>query len=580
MKKAAKKSKRKPQLTVSKKDFPMLRDAKKKYLLPTFKKINSFGKTTAYTLQLTHPLPKRTDEMIFKKAVCDIKLSRVKHQPGFIFKAVPRHKMDVGGIDYPESYGLENPLLLKNPTSRKKFMVAQKSVSDFEWEYEKGKHILKGRFLNLRSLNTNSDVKSFWRLVVPVSEVAESDLIVPAGIIDHKKNHMVFDNPRWDLQQTLLGIPMATTQGMYAEAIIQNIKFEFYTIPDAKALIIDSTGELTFKEFKTIASIIRAGLGLISGKYYRDEAYYVSSKDIDFKRIEDFAYEVEMPTVISDRELLNHNSFFQDFRTKDEEYQEANKKHHRLMPVENFSALCQKMYENETFLRTIDLMLSAMSAESPIVQGALYSVAIETITNLIKDENPKSVKVITNNDLSNKIKQELLNVLNTHKDALNTDGIEKAFEILTQKINQINDAPNAKKLTIPFDTYKIKLEKEDLEAIKNRNLYLHGNSPLDAKEKFQLELIALRLHTLIGSLILKYIGYAGHIMNLPVWHHFSHPEQLTAFLKTMHEEMTSHIEEYNTQVAKKDLKKVHEAAKKLQATIQRGAKLADAIKII
>lgn len=580
MKKAAKKSKRKAGLSVPRSHYNMLKGAKKKYLLPTFRELNSFGKTITYTLPLTYPVTK-DDKTTYKKIVCDIKLSRVKDQPGFFFKAVPRGNMDVGGIDYPESYGLENILCLSNPKRRKKYIVTKKSVSDFEWGFEKKKRTLTGRFLNFRSQNITNDFKSFWRLVVPISEVAESDVMIPAGVIDHKTNHMVFDNSRWDLQQTLLGIPMPTTQGMFVQVTIQGNIFEFYTVPDVKALLIDSINELTFKEFKNVATIIRTAFGFIRGKYYRDEAYYVSSKDIDFKRIQGFAYQIEMPTIISDREILNHQLFFQDFRTKEKEYQEENKKYHRLMQVEEFSALCQKMYENETYHRSIDLMLSAMSNESPIVQGALYSVALETLTNLIKEENPKLKKVvITNKDLAKTIKEGLLNVLTVHKDTLNKEAIENGYEILTQKINQINEAPNSKKLSIPFDIYKIKLEKEDIEAVKNRNIYLHGNSPLDSKEKFQLELISLRLHTLIGSLILKNIGYEGHIINLPVWHHFSHREQLIAFLKKLHVEMTTHIEEFNNATAQNDLTKADQAFKSLRATMQKGAEMANAIKII
>ena len=73
------------------------------------------------------------------------------------------------------------------------------------------------------------------------------------------------------------------------------------------------------------------------------------------------------------------------------------------------------MFKDETFHRTIEMILSAMSNKSPITQGALYSVAIETMTNIIKEENTESVKIITKKTLAKKLKKELIEIITNQK---------------------------------------------------------------------------------------------------------------------------------------------------------------------
>ena len=562
----------------------MLKGAKKKYLLASFKALNKFAVDSKYTVRLTS-LPVNSEKKanpIAKTTVCDISIKKSNSQLGFEFNAIPRNYMDVGGIKYPESYGLDNELILTSISSRKKYKIEKNSIKDFSITYSKKKQNLSGKFFNLKSNNFSEETKSFWRLIVPVSQVAESDITIPAGVVDHKRNHMVFDHRAWDLQNTLIGIRLPTTAGMFVKVTVKKHDFDFFMMTETnpKALIIDSNQKLTYHEFRDIGSTIRTAFGFLTGKCYRDEAYYVSSLRTDFQKVDSISYEVETPTIISSREIVNHSSFFEDFRTQKKEFQEENRKYHRLMPEETFSKLCEEMLNEETFHRTIEMILSATSSKSPITQGALYSVAIETMTNIIKEENPKSVKVITNTSLTKKLKKELIEIITSQKNELTKGSIKDGFDILISKINQINDAPNSKKLTIPFDLYKIDLDTEDIEAIKNRNKYLHGKAPLDTKEEFELELIALRLHFLIGCLILKYIGYEGHVMNLPVWHYFGNKNQLNELLSKLNFDQLTPLSGIKKMQENGENEKALTELKKLSEAFKIEARLNNAIKII
>ena len=87
---------------------------------------------------------------------------------------------------------------------------------------------------------------------------------------------------------------------------------------------------------------------------------------------------------------------------------------------------------------------------------------------------------------------------------------------------------------MPFELYRIKLNKDDLEILNHRNKFLHGTSPFSEKElkekDYEIKFIIARLNYMINSLMLKYIGYSGHIINYPAWIQFNRKEKMTDHL--------------------------------------------------
>ncbi|GAJ04584.1 unnamed protein product, partial [marine sediment metagenome] len=95
-----------------------------------------------------------------------------------------------------------------------------------------------------------------------------------------------------------------------------------------------------------------------------------------------------------------------------------------------------------------------------------------------------------------------------------------------------------------------------------------------------LELIALRLHFLIGCLILKYVGYEGHVMNLPVCHYFANREQLNELLGKLNFDQLTPLSEIKKIQENGEHEKALSALKKLSEAFKIGQKLNNAIKII
>jgi hypothetical protein len=108
------------------------------------------------------------------------------------------------------------------------------------------------------------------------------------------------------------------------------------------------------------------------------------------------------------------------------------------------------------------------------------------------------------------------------------------MQILESKISDINKPTNSKKLSVPFEIYKLKLNKDDLNILNHRNKFLHGTSPFSEDELInkqdELNFIIARLNFMLNSLMLKYVGYKGHIINYSAWIQFNRKESVTDHL--------------------------------------------------
>ena len=105
---------------------------------------------------------------------------------------------------------------------------------------------------------------------------------------------------------------------------------------------------------------------------------------------------------------------------------------------------------------------------------------------------------------------------------------EMNVDILFKNIERLNSSPNADKLAKSFEIIGYPLTDEQFKMIKDRNSYLHGSfiktKEEDGRFKDALHL-SLRLHFLIGILLLKNVGYTGKIINYAkLWSHITGKE--------------------------------------------------------
>ncbi len=289
--------------------------------------------------------------------------------------------------------------------------------------------------------------------------------------------------------------------------------------------IIDSIEKNSFEEFKKNTSAILLAFGFITGNLFQDEFYYQIIKE-DYTTIaEATAYFKKEPSIITDAGFLNPMEFksYLEYLKKDELLEKIPLR----LESHNFSKICELVSRNLTLARSIKLLLEGNQTKLLLLRAGIYSIALETITGFICEENENKLKPIPNKELSKKIIGKFKETLEEYEGLISDYG----NEVLNKNISNINKPTNSKKLSKPFELYNIRLSKSELLILNHRNKFLHGTSPfneeeLESKDK-EIAYISKKLLTLCNSLILKYCGYSGHMVDYGGYHQLNWEENRT-----------------------------------------------------
>ncbi|SDF93452.1 hypothetical protein SAMN05421827_102169 [Pedobacter terrae] len=470
-----------------------------KHILPSLSAILDFNAGGKFEVTLSY----FTREQEVKSSTFP---AYIKHSEGkgFSFSIVMYTLPEVGGVMFKESYGLHRKLFLKNQSVI--IEVAENSTSNFTTRYPYQPQVLKGNFSNLKTLTTSQYNNGFQRLIVSVND---TDFISPASIVQ-SSGQLVCDKEAFNSHESTMG-PRFRVGISYIDMQIEGYRYHIYELKDY-CLVIDSQQIQDHELFRIHSNAIRKGLAVLSGKYYADETYYLTSGDQNFENIDGLWYVFENATAISLRRIVNMVIYDQHGKDIEAELPQGST-FRDTMPIEIFENLCLKLIQEDEILRTAELVISAMDNPDPVQQGAMYSVALETITGLLSKINEDKLNPIPDKKLFKKLNDELKTVLNGYRGDISPEGMT----IIGIKLGNLNSPTNRDKLVKTFYLYGIALTNDEIKTINERNTYLHGNSPLDAKFVFELSEISLKLHSLILKLLLKYIGYNGHIINLAVY---------------------------------------------------------------
>ncbi|MBS1666364.1 MAG: hypothetical protein JST58_03215 [Bacteroidetes bacterium] len=478
----------------------VLKVATNVFLIPSLTAIHDFGGTGEFAVKLIY-VERDTKEA--KSLQYPILISSDK-KPGIRFEITMAEPPQVGGVLHKESYGLHHHLLLKN--GYEDISVAKDCVFDFSTRFPYKPQILKGRF-SQANLMVPSDYKnSFNRLVL---KIEDDKPIGPLDIIMRSGSHL-YDYEKFNVHPSLMGMSFRTGGG-YAEVKIEEKHYRFYEVSDS-IYLIDGIDREDLEQFKQKAEVMRIALAILCGKFYGGQCSYVTSGTPDFKNIEGIWYEIERNSVLSNCRVIDLQFFRTTFKETDAEYTTKFKPVNKAVDTMLFSDLCNALWKDDNLLHAAELVISGMGNSDPVQQGALYSVALETLTSTLGNTKAKDLRPVDDDAVFKNIKEDLINGLENYKAGISQDG----FTILQRKIESLNTPANQDKLTKTFELFGITPTEEDKKAIKNRNSYLHGRSPLNRTQQFELTQISLKLHTLIVSLLLKSVGYFGHIINLDV----------------------------------------------------------------
>lgn len=506
------------------------------YLIPSIVTINDFIAPGDFKVKLLY-LEFQGDVPTVKCTEYPIKLF-LDDKPGIKFEISMTVPPLVHGVMHEESYGLHRELWLKGEKTI--IHIQKNSVFDFETKFPTQPQVLKGRFKQANFHIDSEYENQFNRLIILIQD---DKPISPQNILE-TTGYNVYDNDSFNINQSLIGLSFKTG-GPYTTLNIAKSSYNFYNVTDVKSkrtlLVIESQNKEDLDVFRQKAEVIRIAFAILSGRFYGDTCCYVSSNDSSFKEINGAWLEIEKESVISARQIIN----FESCKYVKKELP-ANR-----VSSEQFSQLCEKLYNDKELFRVSEIVISAIGNKDPIQQGALYAVALETLTTNLGDKESK--KPIEDRKIASEVVKELKSTLERYKNKIS----EESFNILDKKINSINSPTNKDKLIKTFANYGIELSNEDEQIIGKRNLYLHGSKPLKTSDIFELTQISLRLHTLIVSLLLKYAGYSGHVVNLDFYAHLLDEKRRNNFLLEFSSKLDELMQEVQEATMERDNEKLN-----------------------
>lgn len=279
---------------------------------------------------------------------------------------------------------------------------------------------------------------------------------------------------------------------------INNICLQLYGYDDKVTrknyFIIETTSQCNYQNFLDIIDDIILSITYLTGIFLGNSVFVLGSKNDNFEK----------------NDLLCLKSFYEDLKDGLATIPEIHFQRD-IVGIDNIispkliATLTQEISKNLIYKRTI-LLLCQAHTEPHYIKASLYSVALETITNLIFELIETKHKPIQDKTLAKQIRDDLALTLANYKTKISIE----TFEKFSNDINRLNSLTNKQKLLLPFTHFGCKLPPKDIDAIEKRNDFLHGRIP-DNADRHYLPIIVGRLLFCVNYLTLKYIGFTGYI---------------------------------------------------------------------
>lgn len=311
----------------------------------------------------------------------------------------------------------------------------------------------------------------------------------------------------YQLQEYFFDTDLGYTSRTGSKCTIKNddlILAVFHDDDKSYFLSIESELAQDFESFSEKAFAARNALAYVSGYYAGDSCYCFSYPTKEMKEPEHLHFLSIRSTMRSHYEPINTNPYSRLYydRPVAEKWYEA--KCLRPLSIQEFSRLGELIHTNQDFASAIVLILESSVASLLFMPGG-YAIALETIAPLIFKEKKSSLAPITDKPLWTKLRKEILKLIASFE----KDHPKNNYEVLKNKINNLNAPTNKSKLRAPFDHLDIPLLHEDLVILDTRNDFLHGRAPDLTNEgenrtterlNSDLYYSAMRLSTLLSML--------------------------------------------------------------------------------
>jgi hypothetical protein len=293
------------------------------------------------------------------------------------------------------------------------------------------------------------------------------------------------------------------------------VKKEITELSDRDYLVLDCKTPMSYSEFSEYCFSILISFGFVSGEFINNDGYFFQYETNCMTDAVGIAYRQMRGSIKCQYVPIYSNPFGY---IHDTEKANLYKDRVRTLNLKEFSKLCQKCHMNDD-IKSVLLLLIEVHTQTLVSGPGILSIALETLANVIYEENDSTLAPIKKKSVSKKLRKELLKTLDNFKEDIDAEG----KEIIKSRIDQINQKTNREKLLVPFNLLKVPLSSTDIEAIEQRNAFLHGRTPmvqeiepksLNEADKFRYYLY-LKLYVLVSSIIMKYVGYDNFVVNYP-----------------------------------------------------------------
>lgn len=280
-------------------------------------------------------------------------------------------------------------------------------------------------------------------------------------------------------------------------------------------LVIESNTKMLYSDFSEYCFSILICFGYISGDFINDDGYFFQYNCQEMTDVSGLVYR-QMRGSVKCKYVPIYSNPHGYIHSR--EIAELYIGKTRTLNLYEFSKLCQ-LCHSIADIKIALLFMIEVNTQTLIPGPGILSIVLETLANFIYEENETKLAPIKSKSTSKNFRNALLKVLKDFEDVIDAEG----KEILKIKIAQINQRTNRDKLLAPFDILKIPITSMDIEAIDQRNAFLHGRTPMI--KEYKQETIAeqdklryylyLRLYVLISSILMKHTGYNGLVVNYP-----------------------------------------------------------------
>ena len=413
-------------------------------------------------------------------------------------------------IDYSLPMTGESWTMLQELTALHFTICGKQYVSDIKEFYIKSNREIeerdfKGRFL-ITSFCANSfrnKGKGFYRYMMPIDSIGwNGDICCNTAFI---KYGWILGLIKLEHEDTIIHVyPCKCGKQNY--------------------MVIESLTETEEVRMRDYVYSVALTIGFITGKIHLGECYVFKSATPEYDGEMLMAYHTMRPSAESNVRIFTTNMYYvnnildrNNVPKEDRQplYDEQGNFQSHLqdwLHQDMVQQLFNLIHTNSDIARAVVTLIE--SSNFPLeYQASVRAIVLETLAH-----NQSGQSLITDEEVWKKIKSELLSVVDSYGQSDEKKISAEEFEILKQKINNLNTPPNAKLLALSLTEVGYSLTTDDKESLKMRNLFLHGKLVKGDVEKQSDKLFycSLLLHKLCSIIILKRAGFEGYILNNPV----------------------------------------------------------------